>query len=149
MALASYLDSSRIVTQAAPADKAEALQMVSSLLAEGGNHTQEAILQVLEERERLATTGVGSGVAVPHGRLDVSETRAALLIVPQGVAFDAIDGRDVHLVVGVLAPEAQPTKLLRMLADASRVLRESETRRQLVACTSEEEAMTFLQDLER
>ena len=78
--------------------------------------------RALSERERLATTGVGSGIAIPHGRADIDEFRVAMAISRKGMPFDAVDGGPAHILVAVLAPLQNPADQLRMLARISRVL---------------------------
>ncbi|MFK8002574.1 MAG: PTS sugar transporter subunit IIA [Polyangiales bacterium] len=147
MALADYLSEARIVVLANAPDKSAAIQRAASLLAHETELDEASVLRVLLEREALATTGVGSGVAMPHGRMNVPEIRAALLIVPGGLAFDAIDGRDVQLVLGLLAPADQPTQLLRVLADSSRALRHAHTRERLIGCSDAGQAMRVLEEI--
>ncbi|MFT5355440.1 MAG: PTS system nitrogen regulatory IIA component [Polyangiales bacterium] len=147
MALANYLSEARIAVLADAPDKSAAIHRAASLLAHGTELDESSVLHVLLEREELATTGVGSGVAMPHGRMNVPDMRAALLVIPRGVAFDAIDGRDVQLVLGLLAPSERPTQLLRVLADASRALRDEDTRDQLIASVDAGAVMRILEEL--
>lgn len=96
----------------------------------------DLVRRVLTEREQLASTGVGSGVAIPHGRLrELSGVKVALALHPEGVHFDAIDGGKVHLFVAVLASDREPTMHLRILARASRLLRDPAVRQKLLAAT--------------
>jgi PTS system nitrogen regulatory IIA component len=84
------------------------------------------IFDVLWERERLGTTGVGYGIAIPHGRVEgLGEVRAffARLAVP--IAFEAVDDRPVDLVFMLLAPEAAGADHLHALAIVSRLLRDA------------------------
>jgi PTS system nitrogen regulatory IIA component len=104
-----------------------------------------AVHRVLAERESLASTGVGSGVAIPHGRLPgLSSIQAALGICQQGVSFDAIDGRPVHIFVAILAPEQQSSQHLKVLARVSRVLRDAPTRARLLEARTAEEAISIV-----
>lgn len=147
MALADHLSVARIVVLDGAPSKSASIHHAAILLARGTDLDEASVLDVLLEREQLATTGIGSGVAMPHGRLDVPQMRAALLVVPHGVPFDAIDGRDVQLVLGLLAPAAHPTQLLRVLADASRALRDEDTRARLIACRDPSAVMRVLEEL--
>lgn len=109
----------------------------------------EVIADVLEERERLASTGVGSGVAIPHGRLsDIPGVRLVLGMHRDGVDFDAVDGRPVHIFVGVLAPDGQASQHLKVLARVSRLLRDSAFRERLLAAGSAEEAHRCLLEMD-
>ena len=128
--LADLLHPERVRIGLALADKESALRAVASLLTlPEGRSTEEEIYEVLMERERLASTGVGSGVAIPHGRFDgVEELRAAVAVCPAGVDFDAVDGLPVKILVGILGPRSMPQKHLAALAGVSRVLRDESRR---------------------
>ncbi len=99
----------------------------------------DAVRRVLLERERLASTGVGSGVAIPHGRLPgLSGMRVALAVHRQGLYFDAIDGQPVHILVAIVGPDTDPTAHLRLLARTSRVLRDEVVRQKLVEAANDQ-----------
>ncbi len=127
-------------------DKENALLEVASLLTmPEGVVNEESVYDVLLERERLASTGVGSHVAIPHGRIDdFSELRAAVAIAPEGVDFAAVDDLPVHIIVGIIGPRSMPEKHLAALAGVSRVLRNDERRNALLRATSDEEALRLL-----
>lgn len=127
-------------------DKENALLEVASLLTmPEGTVNEEAVCDVLKERERLASTGVGSHVAIPHGRSDdFDELRAAVAICPQGVDFAAVDGLPVHIIVGIIGPRSMPEKHLAALAGVSRVLRNDAKRTALIRAASDDEAFRVL-----
>jgi len=121
-------------------NKDSALQHLSELLSPAVGVVQEEVLDLLLERERLQSTGIGDGVAIPHTALDHAEQQAAALIVcPRGVDFDAIDGKRVHIVFGVVGPKRATGEHLRTLARISRLLRDDTTRARLVGAASREE----------
>lgn len=97
--------------------------------------TSQSVRKVLADREALASTGVGSGVAIPHGRLSgLDRVRVGIGVHPRGVPFDAIDGRPVHIFIVVLSPDHEPGQHLRLLRHASLMLREEHVRARLLAC---------------
>lgn len=97
--------------------------------------TVDTIRDVLRDRERLASTGVGFGVAIPHGRLRGLDTsHVALARHRAGIHFDAVDGVPVQLFVTILTPDDDPSAHLRWLARASRLLRDEAARAALLAC---------------
>lgn len=103
------------------------------------------IAEVLAERERLASTGVGSGVAIPHGRVaGLPGVRCVLGIHKRGVDFEAIDGEPVHLIIGVLAPDGQASQHLKVLARISRLFRSAELRSALLNAKDNAEAHGLL-----
>ena len=108
--------------------------MLAKLLSEGTGISQAPVEQVLTERESLQSTGIGEGVAIPHGALAELESQyAALLIVPGGLEFEAIDGNKVHLLFGVIGPKRATGEHLKTLARISRLLKNREFRERLVA----------------
>jgi PTS system nitrogen regulatory IIA component len=117
--------------------KSDVLADVARLLERGSSVTADAILRVLTDRENLQSTGIGDGVAIPHGALvELSAQCAALLVVPAGVPFDAIDGADVTLIFAVVGPKHATGEHLKTLARVSRLLRSAQFRERLVRCSS-------------
>jgi PTS system nitrogen regulatory IIA component len=113
--------------------KTRSLAVLSSLLARGTKLPREAIEGVLTEREQLASTGIGEGVAIPHGAMAQLETQcAALLIAPDGVDFAAIDGQKVNILFAVIGPKRATGEHLKTLARVSRLLRNKAFRDRLV-----------------
>ena len=127
-------------------DKDAALHALAFLLTMPEQAADEDLLyNVLRDRERLASTGVGSGVAIPHGRYDgVDELRAAVAVCPAGVDFDAVDRSPVKILVGIVGPRSMPQKHLAALAGVSRVLRNGEKREALLKAADNAEAYRVL-----
>jgi PTS system nitrogen regulatory IIA component len=144
--LTELLHPKRVRVGVTATDKGAALLEVSTLLTmPEGTVNAEAVCDVLLERERLASTGVGSKVAIPHGRFDAfDELRAAVAICPQGVDFDAVDGLPVEIIVGIIGPRSMPQKHLAALAGVSRVLRDDARRAALLTAANDEEAYRVL-----
>ena len=134
MLLTDILTEQRVTTRLTAATKDDALHALAELFsADDPNLPVEAVHDVLRERERLASTGVGSGVAIPHGRIaSIEQLRAAVAIAPGGIPFDAIDGAPVRIIVGVLAPQHHTGDHLRVLARVSRLLRSANVREHLL-----------------
>lgn len=144
MRLAELLDSGRISTSLQGSDKNEVLRELADLFSHDGLDT-EHVYRVLSEREGLASTGVGSGVAIPHGRLrGLEDMRAAMGIHRGGVAFDAVDGQPVHIFVAVLAPDRRPSEHLKALARISRLLRHDTVRQQLQKVEEADQVLSLI-----
>ncbi len=141
MRLAEILSARRITVRLEATDKASALRALAELFVDDVEGIEvEEITRVFEEREALASTGVGSGVAIPHGRIEgVQSLIAAVGISKEGVEFDAIDGRPVHIFVALLGP--RNLDHLKALARFSRLLRSHETRRELLGAASPADAL--------
>lgn len=117
-------------------DKATALKVLAAMFGEHDGITAVEIERVLLEREALQSTGIGEGVAIPHGALpQLAEQVAALLIVPNGVEFQAIDGGKVSILFGIISPKRATGEHLKTLARVSRLLRSKEFRNKLIAST--------------
>lgn len=95
---------------------------------------REVLLRILLERERLGSTGIGDGIAIPHGKLkQLDKPRMAFGRSLQGVDFNALDGRRVHLFFLLIAPEDAVGVHLKMLARISRILKDPDVRKGLLA----------------
>lgn len=107
------------------ADKPAVLTALSELFARGWGLDPAAVLEHLEERERLGSTGFGRGVAIPHARIGgLNRPVAALLKLRQPIDFAAADGMPVDLVFGLLSPENSGATHLHALAAISRMVRD-------------------------
>ncbi len=101
--------------------------------------------RLLSAREELQSTGIGDGIAIPHASTEAAARQAAaLLLVPKGLDFSAIDRCPVSIVFGVLGPTRSPGEHLRTLARISRLLREPSTRSSLLDCRSPEAAFSLI-----
>lgn len=130
-------------------DKADALRLLAELLAPAVGVEQQAVEQLLVDRERLQSTGIGDGVAIPHASVDSAPGQAAaLLVCPGGVPFDAIDGNDVRIIFGVVGPKRATGEHLRTLARISRLLRDAGTRARLATSESADTAFRLIESQE-
>ena len=106
--------------------KKQALQELSKRAADVTGQHERAIFDVLMERERLGTTGVGNGIAIPHGKLSTLDRLYGLFArLETPIDFHAIDEQPVDLVFLLLAPETAGADHLKALARVSRLLRDS------------------------
>lgn len=94
---------------------------------------QSVLLDVLKEREKLGSTGIGDGVAIPHGKLSVLDNIVLVFGRSKaGVDFDALDGKPTHLFFMVLAPENSASIHLKTLGHISRLLKSQVVRKELM-----------------
>jgi PTS system nitrogen regulatory IIA component len=101
--------------------------------------------QALLDREQLQSTGIGEGVAIPHGALpQLSEQVAALLIVPNGVEFQAIDDAPVTILFGVITPKLRTGEHLKTLARVSRLLRNKDFRQRLIGAADSQNVFELI-----
>lgn len=100
----------------------------------------DTAMEVVMKRERLGSTGIGHGVAIPHGRVPgLSSPVIALARHKEGLDFDAIDGRPVHIVVLLLAPDDASRSHLELLAHLARILQSRATRQAIMQAKTREE----------
>ena len=105
--------------------KKQALQELAKRAAELTGRSERAIFEVLTERERLGTTGVGNGIAIPHGKLaELDRLYGLFARLETPIDFDAIDEQPVDLICVLLAPETAGADHLKALARVSRLLRD-------------------------
>jgi PTS system nitrogen regulatory IIA component len=141
MKLAEFIDIEAVSADLASSSKDDVLVELGSLLARAcPEHDGESITEILAEREQLATTGIGDGVAIPHGKSErIDGIRGAIAVSRAGVNFDAVDGQPVHIFVALLAPLASTGDHLKALARVSRILKDAEVRARLLETGSKEE----------
>jgi nitrogen PTS system EIIA component len=143
MRLCDILSIDRIIVDADGTlvpNKDQALKKLAELLSPAVGVPQAEVEDLLLERERLQSTGIGDGVAIPHTALDHAEQQAsALILCPRGVEFDAIDGKKVNIIFGVVGPKRATGEHLRTLARISRLLRDDNTRARMVGASGREE----------
>ena len=121
------------------ADKQAILDRLSALFARTYDLDAGLVLEYLEEREKLGSTGFGRGVAIPHARIPgIQRPVAALLKLRHPAQFNAADGLPVELVFGLLSPENSGAAHLHALAAISRLLRDEDVRDALADAPSEE-----------
>jgi PTS system nitrogen regulatory IIA component len=108
---------------------------------------KEALVEVLLERERLGSTGIGDGIAIPHGKIkDLDELILSFGRSTQGIEFDSMDGRPTHLFFLLIAPENSAGIHLRALAKISRLLKSAHFRQRLLEAGTVEELFLVIQE---
>lgn len=121
-----------IVLKSGASSKRQALHVVAAAAAQAMGLDEVRVFDALMEREALGSTGLGSGVAVPHARLGGLETVKAVFVrLDTPVAYDAVDDRPVDLMFALFAPPKAGAEHLRALAAVSRAMRSAELREQL------------------
>lgn len=106
----------------------------------------DLILEVIMTREKLGSTGMGHGVAIPHGRMKGLHNPVIVVAVhEQGVDFDAIDGESVHIVIMLLVPDDDDKAHLELLASLARLLQKQDVRSAIRAATDEQSIVDLFQ----
>ncbi len=132
MDIGDLLAEGGVVLRTGASSKRQALHTVAEAAAQTLGLPEAKVLEALLEREALGSTGLGSGVAVPHARLDgVSRVTAVFVRLDTPVAYGSVDDQPVDLLFALFAPPRDGAEHLRALAAVSRALRSSEMRQQL------------------
>ncbi|MBM3478608.1 MAG: PTS IIA-like nitrogen regulatory protein PtsN [Alphaproteobacteria bacterium] len=150
MEITDLVTPAAVVASLKATSKKQALQELARRAAELTGEQERAIFDVLLERERLGTTGVGDGVAIPHGKLpNLGKLVGMFARLERPIDFEAIDEQPVDLIFLLLAPGTAGADHLKALARVSRLLRDrqmreklrgSETREALYALLVEQQA---------
>lgn len=142
--IASLLDVEHIALDLPAADKQQALGAAARLFARDGLDPAK-VQAALAERERLGSTGIGEGVAIPHGRLKgLSAPRGAFVRLATPVPFDASDGRPVRLMFVLLVPEQATEEHLQILSELAERFSDPDVRQALLSAPDPESALNLL-----
>jgi nitrogen PTS system EIIA component len=125
MDIIDILQPNGVVANLRAANKRQALQELAKRAAQLVGKPERAVLEVLLERERLGTTGIGHGTAIPHGRMpDLPQIHALFARLEKPIDFEAIDNQPVDLIFLLLTPANSGADHLKALARISRLLRD-------------------------
>jgi PTS system nitrogen regulatory IIA component len=148
MKIVEMLKKEFIATSLQSKDKEDVLSELSSLFTHGNvkfNHA--AMVKALLEREKLGTTGIGEGIAIPHGKLaDLDDMYVAFGKSDAGIPFEAMDGKPVHLFFLLVAPEQSTGQHLKTLAKLSRMLKDVQFRKHLMDAGTGDELYSIISE---
>jgi nitrogen PTS system EIIA component len=132
-------------------NKNEALtEMVNTIIRGGIKLDKSGIVEILKQRENLGSTGIGEGVAIPHGKAAVlNDIVIAFGRSSKGIAFDSLDGKPVHLIFLLLAPENSAGQHLKILARISKMLKEAGFRQKLLNASSQNDLHKIIIEQEK
>lgn len=151
MNIRELIEQNSIVDELKSRTKREVLYELSDPVADslpkGG---KDAIVEILLEREKLGSTGIGEGVAIPHGKLPGLDK----LVISfgrsyEGVEFDALDGKPVNIFFLLLAPDNSAGKHLKALAKISKMLKDADFRKELMEAGSQERLYSLIAEKDK
>jgi PTS system nitrogen regulatory IIA component len=132
MLLSDLLAPQAVVPALKVNSKKQALQELAGRAAATCGRSEREVFDVLMQRERLGSTGIGSGIAIPHGKLPKLERLFGVFArLERPIDFEALDGQPIDLMFLLLAPEAAGADHLKALARVARLLRDPEIARKL------------------
>lgn len=150
MQLADVLHEKMVFLDFKAVGKDEAIDaFVKAIVSSGAVEEPAALKSALLEREKLGTTGVGGGIAIPHARCGaIKDLSVAFFRSPEGINFGAIDGKPVNLIFLLLAPIASGGPYLKLLAKISRLLRGDDFRQALMDADGAAAVLNIIRDNE-
>jgi len=148
MRLSEIFSPDFIIDDLKATDKKAVLEELTQIITERETHLDKAkLLHVLSEREKLGSTGIGDGVALPHGKLKgLDKMLISFGRSRNGLDFDSIDNKPAYLFFLLLAPEDAAGIHLKSLAKISKMLKNGNFRRRLIEAKSKEEIYTIIID---
>ncbi|MCX5801719.1 MAG: PTS sugar transporter subunit IIA [Candidatus Eisenbacteria bacterium] len=150
MKLSELLNEKAISTSLKSTTKDEVIEELVSLLEKAhGLKSGGEILKQVTEREAMMSTGIGFGVAIPHGKAkSIDSLVASCGLSPKGIEFQSVDGEAVRLFILLVSPEALRGPHVRALANISRLLKEESVREHLKKCAGAQEFLEVLKQAE-
>ncbi|HEY9514821.1 MAG TPA: PTS sugar transporter subunit IIA [Gemmatimonadaceae bacterium] len=150
MLLSELLSAERVKVPLGSRTKSDVLQELVELVTHGrANSDAEPILSSVRERELVLSTGVGGGVAIPHGKTPhIDQLVLAAGVSPEPIDFDALDGKPVYLFFLLVGPESASGAHVKTLSRISRLLRRESLRASLLAARSSDEFMRLVRESE-
>jgi len=145
MNIASLLTVERIDCASETSSKKRLLEMLADMLAMADPElTASSILESLLHRERLGSTGIGHGVAIPHGRLaGIDQAFGALITLKEGIDYDAPDHQPVDLLFALIVPEQSTEEHLQILATLAQSFSDKETSDKLRQCRTSQDILNL------
>ncbi|QIA62366.1 PTS IIA-like nitrogen regulatory protein PtsN [Vibrio astriarenae] len=120
--------------------KKRALELISELVAEKTGISSTELFECMLSREKMGSTGIGNGIAIPHARMQSTDNAIAVLIQCQDpIEFDAIDNRPVDILFALLVPDAQCKEHLKTLSSMAERLNDKQVLKQLRNAQSDQE----------
>jgi nitrogen PTS system EIIA component len=146
MKISASLDQKSIIGELKSKTKEEVLAELSSVFPRKSfARHQDDIVKVLMEREKLGSTGIGDGIAIPHGKIpDIDNLLLSFGRSKKGIDFDALDGKPVHLFFLLIAPEHTPCQHLKVLAKISKMLQDRVFRNRLLEAASQDDLYNII-----
>jgi len=128
-----------------PKNKKNVFSIISKKASEENNINQDILFNSLFKREKLGSTSVGNGIAIPHILVEsFQECKCIISILSNGIDFDSLDNANVDLIFLLLMPKSNNIEHLQILASISRLLRNSELTNKLRGCKNAESAIAIL-----
>jgi len=138
--------SSNFIKKLVSSDKFDAIEELAEVFRDSSLcMDMNQLIDALQERERIMSTGIGAGIAIPHAKINsVKEMAFAIGISEAGIDFDSMDGFPVHLIILVVAGEKQHKEYLRLLSQVMAILKHDNVKENIISSDSPEEIIEIL-----
>jgi PTS system nitrogen regulatory IIA component len=147
MRLIDFLDPAAVIPDLKGREKKDVLDEFAAAMSPGLGLPAERVGRVLADREKLGSTGIGDGIAIPHGKIEgIEGLRVGFARSAAGVDFEAMDGGSTHLFFVLIAPEESVGDHLKMLARISRMLKDTAFRSRLMKANSREDILSLIEE---
>lgn len=147
MRISQLLDKNSIIADLKATDKKEAIDELAAAAATATQASTPEIAEVLIEREQLGSTGIGGGIAIPHGKLNsVNGITIGFALSRDGVEYDSLDNKPVHIFFVLLTPENSTGGHLKVLAQISKLLKMNDFKSQLLAADSVDDIYDIIKE---
>ena len=145
MELTQLLAADRIVTIKEPTKEAALKALVKVLGKTSAVGKEKDLAKAISDRERILSTGIGYGIAIPHAKIaTVKAFIAAIGVCKAGIPFESLDGKPVNIVIMIAGPEGQNEEYLRILARFTNVLKSEQTRTRIIDAKKPEQVLAIL-----
>ncbi len=149
MRISALLNSETITCGLMSQDKEGVIAELAEPLAKISGMAVEELIRVLMDRERMGSTGIGSGIGIPHGKSkELSEPIMAFGLSRKGIDFESLDKKPAHIFFMLITPENAPNIHLKLLSGIAKILRNEPFRQRLMMAKTPDEVITILRDEE-
>ncbi|MEN8244672.1 MAG: PTS sugar transporter subunit IIA [Thermodesulfobacteriota bacterium] len=147
MKILEVLQKDAILENLVSTDKKGILEELVTPVAKAAKVSEEGLVKVLLDRERLGSTGIGGGVGIPHGKLkNLANIVLGFGRSRKGVNFESMDSKPTHIFFLLVTPENSTGLHLKMLARISRLLKDESFKERLINASSRDEIFTIIQE---
>ncbi|SMC83630.1 PTS IIA-like nitrogen-regulatory protein PtsN [Desulfocicer vacuolatum DSM 3385] len=149
MKISEILHRSAIIADLKSNDKKGVLEELAAAVSDMAETDSQQILKVLLEREQLGSTGIGGGIGIPHGKLNaINSIVVGFGLSRGGVDFDSLDNKPVHIFFLLITPENSTGSHLKVLAQISRLLKQSDFKDRLMKAETVDDIVQIIHDVD-
>ncbi len=150
MTLMEILSGNSVIVDLKGETKEEVLEELVEAVDDSRIADRQKVLEAVLQREEIMSTGIGHGIAIPHGKSDyVKELGGVLGIKPNGIDFDSLDGKDTYIFFLLVSPMGVSGPHIKALARISRLLKRESFRQELISAKDSESALTIIEEEEK